>query len=138
MSVKYGIYIPKLLNNTVYYREIIILILENYKLIGARKYDYNGISSVISYLDLPFSKGMSREESHILDNEKLFANSSRNVILFDSENKAYVQKILFLKKIKEKYYKTLEKNKESFDKKIPQNIDEVFENVKKENAEFFL
>lgn len=141
MSLKYAIYPPKMAgNDQVYYKDIIILCIEDNKIIGARKYDYDGNAKVVSYLDLPFTPNLNTDYDKIadFDTSRLLNSAVRTTWTFETEAEAYIQKLWCLKSLREHFNFKEKENRVVFDTKIPEEINQAFSKAKEKNPEYFL
>lgn len=141
MSLTYAIYPPKMVgNNQVYYRDIIVMCIENNKIIGARQYDYSGNVKIISYLDLPFTQTLNTHYDYVADFEtsKILNSAMRTTWTFNTEQEAYIQKLWCLKKLREHFNFSEKQNRIFFDHKIPRDIYNTFEIQKQKYPEYFL
>ncbi len=142
--IKYCIYPPKMSERfEIYYKELMVLIIEDEKVIGARQYDYSGNSKIMPYLDLPYEgSGNFRNQHHnaidFINTEISTREPERVFWTFDTEREAFLAKVKILNNIRELFEKTQEKQKIYFNKKIPKEIDQIFEKLKKESPEYFI
>ncbi len=140
MSIKYGIYPPRWTGDIIYYKDIITFCVENDKIIGAKQWNINGKDTVISYMDLPYNQRLAKEFSGVtdIDTSLLLGTVVRVSWLFDTEEEAYIQKVICLNKIRDYFYRNREEQKKAFDIKIPTEIEQVMSTIKKEKPEYFL
>ncbi len=140
MSIKFGIFPPRLAADTLYYKDIITFCVEDDKIIGAKQWDINGKDKVISYMDLPYDKRLTEKFSGVIDvdTSMLIGSIVRTVWLFNTEEEAYIQKIICLDKIRDYFYRDFEERKKVLDGKIPIEIKNTIKNIKKINPEYFL
>ena len=138
--MKYAIYPPKMTSNfQLYYKDLTILIIDEDKIIGAKKYSYDGSSRVISYLDESFNPVLSTHFDSIKDIETArLNNNNRTYWTFNTEREAFIQKLWMLKKLREQFLFHQKENKEIFDSKIPDLINHSFDIAKSRNPEYFL
>ena len=139
-NLKYVINPPKY-SQTIYFKDIVVLVIENDKIIGARKYDYDGTVKVINYLDYDYDKHSVKHFENIKDYKnkmKNLLNDKREYWSFDSEEKAFIQKIWLLKNIRDYFSEQQQKEKKEFNKKLPSVIDIELNNIKNKKPEYFL
>ena len=140
MSLQWGIHPPKFVGSQVYYRNIVTFCVEDDNVIGAKVWDLDGNSKITPYIDVPFDKRLSTEFAGVqnVDTSTLINSVVRTTWLFVTEEEAYVQKVMCLKKIKDYFYHSREEEKKHFDTKILSSIDGVYENIKNKHPEYFL
>ncbi len=138
--IKFGIHPPKFVSTQVYYRNIITFCVENDEVIGAKEWDLNGNSKIIPYIDIPYDKRLSTDFPGVqnVDTSVLIGSVARSSWLFGTEEEAYIQKVMCLKKVKDYFYLNREEEKKHFDTKISPSINKIFENIKDNHPEYFL
>lgn len=138
--MKWAIYVPKMTNSQVFYKDLVVFCLEDDKIIGARQYEYDGTSYVISYIGLKYNKNLSTYYGHVkpFETSILLGNTTRTTWIFDTERDAFIQKIWALKKLREQFNYVQKESQMIFDTKVPDKINAIFENLKQETPEYFL
>jgi hypothetical protein len=138
-SLKWGMYLPKWTDGTLYFKDIVTFCVEDDKIIGAKRWDIYGNSKVIPYIDFVYDKDMAEEaEVSDIDTSLLIGPVVRKVFLFDTEKEAYAQKIWCLKKIREYFYYHREEERRNFDSSIPVEINNSMDKIISSNPEYFL
>ena len=139
-TLKYAIYPPRFAGSTVYYKDLIVMVLENDKLIGAYKYDFSGNKIPISTDDLEFNT--AKPQTHYASIQNPSANvlesTIRTLWIFDDEKSAYLQKLILLEHIRNYFYQKQVEERENFDTKIPPEISSIVELHRSQNPEYFL
>lgn len=138
--IKYGIYPPRFSGNVVYYKDIIVMVIEDEKLIGAYRYDYSNNKTPISTEDLEFSgakpisyfKSIQEPSCNVID------AVIRTLWVFDDEKSAYLQKLILLEHIQQYFYRKQTEERENFDTKIPKEISNIVQTYRTNNPEYFL
>ena len=139
MKIKYVINPPKLSGGVVLYKEIIVLSVQNDVVMGATLYDYNYIGRPISILDIEYYQSKSKIFNRATQiSPDLLVDNLRDAWVFSDEKEAFIQKIICLKQIREIYTEDEKENRKIFNNKIPEVINEIFEDIKIKNPEYFL
>lgn len=141
MSLTYAIYPPKMAgNNQLYYKDIIVLCIEDNKVIGAREYDYHGNAAVYSYLGLPYNPKLNTHYNNVtkIDTSILLNSGVRVTWTFNSEEEAYIQKLWCLQNLREHFNFKEKEERMVFDSKIPPEIYKAFLKARAKNPEYFL
>ncbi len=138
MSLKYGIYLPKMPGDQALYSSVTIICIEDDVIIGAREYDFDGVSSVVPFLGLEYDARLTEHKTEVVEHYDGSFNSIREVWTFDDEQEAYVQKIILLKKMREYYNHYETQKRRAFDVKIPKEVQDTFDDLKENSPEFFL
>lgn len=141
MNLKYAIYPPKMAGNQVYYKDIIVLCIEDDKVIGARQYDYDGNAKIISYLDLIYNPNLNTEYDFLkkdFDTSRLLNSAVRTTWTFSTEIEAFITKLWCLKSLRDHFDFIEKENRLIFDNRIPSEINTAFSKVKENNPEYFL
>jgi len=138
--IKYGMYPPRWTGDTLYHKDIVTFCVEDDKIIGAKQWDINGTSEVISYMDLPYDKRLTKDFVGVtnIDTSVLLGTVIRTSWIFDTEGEAYIQKVICLNKIRDYFYNNREERKKEFDVKVPPEIEQVMDNIKMTKPEYFL
>ena len=138
--MKYGIYVPRITSSyQILYKDLVVLIIEDEKIIGAREYDYNGKSKVVSYLGYAYNKNYTKYIGNIINiKDDELNDTKRTMWLFDTEEAAYIQKIWILKKIRSYFKRLIEKEINNFNNSLPEYIDEAFYKTKQVYPEYWL
>lgn len=124
----------------IIYKGLVILTIEDEKIIGARKYDYDGTDRVIPYLDLeyPANNGYHLDSIRDVSARELMHEGPRTFWTFNTEREAFVQKLWMLKNLREFFVDFQQKQKIAFSSDIPDLINDAFLNRKLQNPEYFL
>ena len=140
MSLKYGIYPPRFAGNSLYYKDIIVMVIEDEELIGAYKYDYKGSKVPVATSDLVYKQNNAKTHfTSIQEPSKNIIDSVvRTIWTFDDEKSAFIQKLILLEHIRNYFYQKQKEERLNFDTKIPQEISEVVKEHRKNNPEYFL
>jgi len=140
-NISYGIYPPKYVGSTVYYKDIIIFRVENDKILDAYSYDLSGKKrKKINKKDISYHPVLTTffKQVKIVDSSVLTNSSSRSYWLFNSEKEAFIQKIICFKILRDYYNNNEIENRKLFDSMITTNIDNVLNDIKEKEPEYFL
>ena len=141
-NIYYGIYPPKYVGSTVYYKDIIIFKVKNDKILDAFYYDINGfkIDKNVSIKDIAYQPSLKTifNQVKIIDSGILTNSSSRSYWLFNSEKEAFIQKIICFKVLRDYYNNNEIENRKLFDSMIVTDIDNVLNDIKEKEPEYFL
>ncbi len=144
-NIKYCIYVPKVSDTfEVYYKELIVLTIENEQVIGARQYDYSGKSQVMPSSELPYVGKSSFRNKHFDSIDtldlKIYEHNTidRDFWTFNTSQEAFLAKMKLLKNNHEYFDKTQANHKKYFNQKIPENIGEIFDKLKNKYPEYFI
>ena len=138
--MKYAMNPPKMAGSQVYYKDIIIWSMLDDEILGAKKFDYTKKEKIISTLDIIYDKRLSTKFDSIQDIDTSVLTNSINRVawIFNSEEEAFIQKMICLKKLREAFNNQEKENRKIFDTKIPWIIDKSVEEITKKYPEYFL
>ena len=140
MSLKYGIYPPRFAGNSLYYKDIVVMVIEDDELIGAFKYDYKGNKVPVATSDLVYKQNNAKTHfTNIQEPSKNIIDSVvRTIWTFDDEKSAFIQKLILLEHIRNYFYQKQKEERLNFDTKIPKEISDVVKEHRRNNPEYFL
>ena len=122
-AIKWGIHPPRFAGSQLFYRDLVVFAIQNDKIIGAEKFDYEGNSIPFPVLDIEFNPSKTHFYKDIqYPSKTLMAHVVRTTWLFNTKEEAFVQKVILLAHIQKYFYKKQIDDKRYFDTKIPQDI----------------
>jgi hypothetical protein len=137
--LRYVINPPKLAGAQVLYRKIIVSVLENDKIIGAYEFDLDGNYKPVSYKDIEFHHPLSTYfKSVVTPGAHNITGNVRTFWVFDTLEKAFIQKLILLDYLRKYFYSKMEEDKNFFDTKIPKQVSEKVQEIQNTKPEYFL
>lgn len=134
----YGINPPQIVNNDVYYKDIIVFSIEDDVVLGSVKFNLNGSKIPSAASDVIYNPLYSENMEITTNSKKILSTNKRTTWLFKSEKEAFMQKIICLSEIRDYFFIREQKNRDYFISKIPEKVNKIADDLIKENPEYFL
>ena len=138
-GLRYGIYIPSVDDFIVFHIDPVVFIIEDGHLIGAVRYK-DGVGTPIPFLDYDLDGIQINYMKHfqVMYPFQVQKSHHKTLLLFDTEEEAYLMKLQSLSLVRTSYETDLGKLKTEIDRKIPATIHEEYTKEINLKPEFLL